>query len=57
MSEKIEQIERELGDSGRIVVRYSGTEMLARVMLEGRDQKQIESMALELCDIIKSQLG
>jgi phosphoglucosamine mutase len=57
VSEKIEQIKGELGSSGRIVVRYSGTEMLARVMIEGPDQKQIESMARELCDMIKAQIG
>jgi phosphoglucosamine mutase len=57
VSEKIEQIEKDLGRSGRIVVRYSGTEMLARVMIEGPDLKQIENMARELCDMIKSQIG
>lgn len=57
VSEKIELIERELAEAGRIVVRYSGTEMLARVMLEGPDQTQIEKMASELCKILESQLG
>ena len=55
--EKIQQIEQELGRSGRIVVRYSGTEMLARVMLEGPDQRLIDKMAGELSEILKSQLG
>ncbi|MCI0414334.1 phosphoglucosamine mutase [bacterium] len=54
--DKIRQIKDELGDSGRIVVRYSGTEMLARIMLEGADQTQIERLAAELKDVLKTQL-
>jgi phosphoglucosamine mutase len=57
VSEKIHQIEQELGDSGRIVVRFSGTEMLARIMVEGPEQNQIDRMAKELSEIIRSQLG
>ncbi len=54
--EKILDIEAALGLSGRIVVRYSGTEMLARIMIEGPEQSQIEEMAGELSKIISSQL-
>jgi phosphoglucosamine mutase len=57
VSEKIEKIEEELGDSGRIVVRFSGTEMLARIMVEGPEQNQIDRMAKELSEIIRSQLS
>ncbi len=46
------EIERELGDSGRLLVRYSGTENKARVMIEGPDEAMIraraESVAAEL---------
>jgi phosphoglucosamine mutase len=55
--EKIQAIEQELGDTGRIVVRYSGTEMLARIMLEGPEQTTIERMANELKQIIQAQLN
>ena len=55
--EKVRQIEEQLRDGGRIVLRYSGTEMLARIMIEGPDQKEIEQMALELSGIIRSQLS
>lgn len=57
MQEKIEQIESELGGSGRVVVRYSGTEMVARVMLEGPEQTLIDRMAGELCEILRARLG
>ena len=57
VSEKLELIESELGDSGRVVLRYSGTEMVARIMLEGPEQNMIERMAGELGAIIKGQLG
>jgi phosphoglucosamine mutase len=57
VTEKVREIEQKLGDAGRIVLRYSGTEMLARIMIEGPDQKDIEQMALELSGIIRSQLA
>ena len=41
----VEQAKNTLGDSGRILVRASGTESLVRVMLEGEDRKHIELVA------------
>jgi phosphoglucosamine mutase len=41
----IADIERELGDDGRVLVRYSGTESKARVMIEGIDESQIRGWA------------
>ncbi len=41
----IADVEQRLGESGRLLVRYSGTEMLARVMVEGADQAQIGAFA------------
>jgi len=46
-----------LRGNGRVNLRYSGTEPLARVMLEGDDQPQIESLASELCDLIRKAIG
>jgi phosphoglucosamine mutase len=51
------QIENELGDKGRLLLRYSGTENLARVMIEGESQKEIEEQANRLAEIIKKSLG
>lgn len=51
------QIEDELESSGRLLLRYSGTENLARVMIEGKDQSAIEAQANRLADVIRESLG
>jgi phosphoglucosamine mutase len=55
--ETSEKIENELGGKGRILLRYSGTENLARVMIEGESQSEIEAQAHHLAEIIKKRLG
>ncbi len=45
--------ERKLGSRGRILVRPSGTEPVIRIMVEGEDDKEIGSLALDLCDVIR----
>ena len=51
------QIEENLGDRGRLLLRYSGTEPLARIMIEGESESQIEVAANELASAIKAELG
>ena len=51
------QIEHELDGGGRLLLRYSGTENLARVMIEGKDQTSIEEQANCLARVIESSLG
>ncbi len=51
------QIEDDLGARGRLLLRYSGTEPLARVMIEGESQAQIEGFAHRLAAVIEKTLG
>jgi len=50
-------VEERLGDDGRLVLRYSGTEPLARIMIEGPEQGMIDSLAEELAGVIAEELG
>jgi phosphoglucosamine mutase len=54
---KIAAVEKALNGRGRTLVRYSGTEMLARVMLEGEDESKIREMAQEIADEIHAEVG
>lgn len=51
------KIENELAGTGRLLLRYSGTENLARVMIEGKDQNAIEAQAKSLAEVIRSSLA
>ena len=53
----IARIERRVAGQGRLLVRYSGTEPLLRVMLEGRHDEEIRSWAQEIVDVVKQHLG
>ncbi len=51
------EVTAELGDKGRLLLRYSGTENLARVMIEGEKQSEIKEQAHRLARIIKDNLS
>jgi phosphoglucosamine mutase len=57
VQEKIIQVEKTLGERGRVLVRYSGTESLARVMLEGEDESRIHQMGQEIAAEIRLAVG
>ena len=53
----IERAERELDGNGRVVVRYSGTEALARVMVEAESEQKMKQLTKEIAQEIRSRLG
>jgi phosphoglucosamine mutase len=53
----IDEEEKRFGDAGRVLVRFSGTEPLARVMVEGPDRGSVEAAASHIADAIRGELG
>jgi phosphoglucosamine mutase len=57
LANAVADAERELGETGRVLLRPSGTEPLVRVMVEAADIDQARSVAGRLADAVKSALG
>jgi phosphoglucosamine mutase len=55
--EVIKQVESELGDNGRVLVRYSGTQNMCRVMVEGPTHELTEKCCKQIADVIKNTIG
>jgi phosphoglucosamine mutase len=53
----MDRVETRLAGQGRLLVRYSGTEPLLRVMLEGKNQQEIQGWAAEIAATVKAHLG
>ena len=51
------KVEARVAGQGRLLIRYSGTEPLLRVMLEGQRQDEIRGWAQEIVDVVKEHLG
>ena len=57
IADAMARVEARVAGHGRLLVRYSGTEPLLRVMLEGRDEGEIRTWAQEIIDVVKQELG
>jgi len=57
ISRVIETVENRLGDQGRVLVRYSGTQPVCRVMVEGPDGKATEAYCREIADAVRRSIG
>jgi phosphoglucosamine mutase len=57
VSSAIAEVERDLGNEGRVLVRYSGTERLARVMVEGPSRETVRQAAARIAAVIEREIG
>jgi phosphoglucosamine mutase len=57
IADAVRRVESNLGGEGRLLVRYSGTEPLLRIMLEGRDDGAIRAWADEIAGVVRAHLG
>ncbi|MBT8373360.1 MAG: phosphoglucosamine mutase [Deltaproteobacteria bacterium] len=57
VKETIESVEKNLGEKGRVLVRYSGTQPICRVMVEGPTEEETQRYCEQLSDIIQKEIG
>ena len=57
VQEIVGKVEAQLGEEGRVLLRYSGTEPLLRVMLEGPQQQLVDQLCGEICAVIRDSMG
>ena len=57
VAQEIRRVEEEFGGAGRVLVRFSGTEPLARVMVEGPTLEQVENSTARIADAIRREMG
>jgi phosphoglucosamine mutase len=55
--EAVDEVQERLSQNGRLLLRYSGTELLARVMIEGANQGEIETYAQLIAGEIRKEIG
>jgi phosphoglucosamine mutase len=57
LQKSIKEAEAELGDKGRVLIRYSGTQSMCRVMVEGPTQQMTDRLTQTLADMVKKCIG
>jgi phosphoglucosamine mutase len=57
VNKNIKDAESLLGKKGRVLVRYSGTQKLCRIMIEGEDKRKIKKMANDIAKAMKKEIG
>lgn len=57
VNKNIKSAELQLGKKGRVLVRYSGTQNLCRIMIEGEDKRGIQKMANNIAKVMKKEIG
>ena len=57
LNDRIDALQRDLGDRGRILVRASGTEPVIRVMVEADDDQEARQLTKELVDLVQLTMG
>ena len=57
IKEKIQSVEKNLAEKGRVLVRYSGTQPVCRVMVEGSDKETTDRYCREIADVVLRELG
>ncbi len=57
INDAVRSIKDQLGDTGRVILRPSGTEPLVRVTLEGTNEYQVRQLATELAELVRTELG
>ena len=57
IAKAMRQVEQALGEKGRLLVRYSGTEPLVRVMVEGEDEQTVHAYGAEVAEMVRRHLG
>jgi phosphoglucosamine mutase len=55
VKDALTSVERELGKTGRVLLRSSGTEPLVRVMVEGKDEARVLQLANQLADVVRAE--
>jgi phosphoglucosamine mutase len=57
LQECLKKTQKKLGEKGRVLVRYSGTEPLARVIVEGEDLEVVKALCEEMVEILNRELN